>query len=54
LVSYEICTEKGKYALPWEIPIAPPGGEAQAVEVLGGELKVPKVNSFAKGESTTY
>jgi hypothetical protein len=30
----------------------PPGGEAQATEVVGDELKVPKMNSFAKGEST--
>jgi hypothetical protein len=26
-------------------------GEAQAAEVVGDELKVPKVNGFTKGES---
>jgi hypothetical protein len=30
----------------------PPGGEAQSTEVVGDELKVPKMNSFAEGEST--
>jgi hypothetical protein len=33
--------------------VTPPRGEAQAAEVVGDELKVPKVNYFAKGESTT-
>jgi hypothetical protein len=31
--------------------VAPPGREAQDIEVVCNELKVPKANSFAKGES---
>jgi hypothetical protein len=34
------------------VPLLPPGGEAQASKVVGDELKVPKVNGFAEGEST--
>jgi hypothetical protein len=33
--------------------ITPPGGEAQAVEVVNDELKVLEANGFAKKESTT-
>jgi hypothetical protein len=34
------------------MPLLPPWGEAQAAKVVGDELKVPKVNGFAEGEST--
>jgi hypothetical protein len=32
--------------------VAPPGGVAQAVEVVGDELEVPKMNGLTEGEST--
>jgi hypothetical protein len=35
---------------PMNACVAPPRGEAQATEVVGDELEVPKVNDFAKGE----
>jgi hypothetical protein len=34
--------------------VAPPGGEAQAAEVVNDELEVPKANGFTEGESTTH
>jgi hypothetical protein len=33
--------------------VTPPGGEAQTAEIVGDELKVPKVNGFTKWESTS-
>jgi hypothetical protein len=34
------------------VPEFPPGGEAEIVEVVGDELKIPKANGFVEGEST--
>jgi hypothetical protein len=31
-----------------------PGGKAQAAEVVGDELKVPKANGFTEGQSTAH
>jgi hypothetical protein len=34
------------------VPEFPPRGEAQTIEVVGDELKIPKANGFVEGEST--
>jgi hypothetical protein len=34
------------------VPESPPGGEAQATNVVGDELEAPKVNDFVAGEAT--
>jgi hypothetical protein len=54
------------HGLPWEqwpavgwahdggAWVVPSGREAHATEIVGDELKAPKVNGFANGQATTH